>query len=136
MVARGDWHGALALSGKSDWDLAAAMGWLAGSAVGAAISMSSSGDWGSASTSSGTSSIGGVGGIVDAFGDLGDSGRTRNPVASRPSTVSVAGRLPGSPGEAVSRFRDDTQDISLVLDVWLDVSGAIAAATVAPAAPA
>lgn len=24
MVARGDWHGALALSGKSDWDLAAA----------------------------------------------------------------------------------------------------------------
>jgi len=43
----------------------------------------------------------------------------------------VAGRLPGSPGEAVSRFRDDVQDISLVLDVWLDVSGAIAAASVA-----
>ncbi|QGG96154.1 ATP-binding cassette domain-containing protein [Actinomarinicola tropica] len=43
----------------------------------------------------------------------------------------VAGRLPGSPGEAVSRFRDDTQDISLVLDVWLDVSGAVAAASVA-----
>jgi ATP-binding cassette subfamily B protein len=43
----------------------------------------------------------------------------------------VAGRLPGSPGEAVSRFRDDVQDVSLVLDVWLDVSGAIAAASVA-----
>jgi len=43
----------------------------------------------------------------------------------------VAGRLPGSSGEAVSRFRDDVQDISLVLDVWLDVSGAIAAASVA-----
>ncbi|MBK5222964.1 MAG: ABC transporter ATP-binding protein [Acidimicrobiia bacterium] len=43
----------------------------------------------------------------------------------------VAGRLPGSPGEAVSRFRDDVQDISLVLDVWLDVAGAVAAASVA-----
>lgn len=43
----------------------------------------------------------------------------------------AAGRLPGSPGEAVSRFRDDVQDVSLVLDVWLDVSGAIAAASVA-----
>lgn len=35
----------------------------------------------------------------------------------------VDGRLPGSPGEAVSRFRDDTQDIAWVLDVWLDVTG-------------
>src|SRR5207237_2475271 len=43
----------------------------------------------------------------------------------------AAGRLPGSPGEAVSRFRDDVEDISLVLDVWLDVSGSVAAATVA-----
>jgi ATP-binding cassette, subfamily B, bacterial len=43
----------------------------------------------------------------------------------------TAGRLPGSPGEAVSRFRDDVQDIALVLDVWLDVSGAIATAAVA-----
>jgi len=35
----------------------------------------------------------------------------------------VDGRLPGSPGEAVSRFRDDTQDIAWVLDVWLDITG-------------
>jgi ABC-type multidrug transport system fused ATPase/permease subunit len=33
----------------------------------------------------------------------------------------ATGRLPGSPGEAVSRFRDDTEDVALVLDVWLDV---------------
>ncbi len=43
----------------------------------------------------------------------------------------VAGRLPGSPGEAVSRFRDDTKDLAQVLDVWLDVSGAGAAAAAA-----
>jgi ATP-binding cassette, subfamily B, bacterial len=43
----------------------------------------------------------------------------------------AAKRLPGSPGEAVSRFRDDVQDVALVLDVWLDVSGAILAASVA-----
>lgn len=43
----------------------------------------------------------------------------------------TARRLPGSPGEAVSRFRDDVQDVSLVLDVWLDVSGSILAASVA-----
>jgi ATP-binding cassette subfamily B protein len=43
----------------------------------------------------------------------------------------TAGRLPGSPGEAVSRFRDDTQDVALVLDVWLDVSGAVLAAAIA-----
>jgi len=33
----------------------------------------------------------------------------------------VSGRLPSSPGEAVSRFRDDAHDIAEVLDVWLDV---------------
>jgi ATP-binding cassette subfamily B protein len=43
----------------------------------------------------------------------------------------AADRLPSSPGEAVSRFRDDTQDLGLVLDVWLDVSGAVAAAAIA-----
>lgn len=42
-----------------------------------------------------------------------------------------AGRLPGSPGEAVSRFRDDTQDLAVVLDIWLDISGAILAAAIA-----
>lgn len=36
----------------------------------------------------------------------------------------VTGRLPGSPGEAVSRFRDDARDIAQVLDVWLDVVAA------------
>ncbi|MFP5326638.1 MAG: ABC transporter ATP-binding protein, partial [Acidimicrobiia bacterium] len=43
----------------------------------------------------------------------------------------AAGRLPGSPGEAVSRFRDDVQDLALVLDVWLDISGAAIGAAVA-----
>ncbi|HVF33208.1 MAG TPA: ABC transporter ATP-binding protein [Acidimicrobiales bacterium] len=43
----------------------------------------------------------------------------------------AAGRLPGSPGEAVSRFRDDTQDLAVVLDIWLDISGAVLAAVVA-----
>ncbi|HVM09401.1 MAG TPA: ABC transporter ATP-binding protein [Acidimicrobiales bacterium] len=43
----------------------------------------------------------------------------------------AAGRLPGSAGEAVSRFRDDSQDLALVLDVWLDISGAAIAAAVA-----
>ena len=36
----------------------------------------------------------------------------------------VTGRLPGSPGEAVSRFRDDTRDVAMVLDVWLDLLAA------------
>jgi len=40
-------------------------------------------------------------------------------------------RLPGSPGEAVSRFRDDVQDIALVLDVWLDIVGTVCAAVLA-----
>lgn len=43
----------------------------------------------------------------------------------------VAGRLPGSPGEAVSRFRDDVQDVALVLDIWLDISGALVSAGLA-----
>jgi ATP-binding cassette, subfamily B, bacterial len=43
----------------------------------------------------------------------------------------ASGRLPSSPGEAVSRFRDDAQDLGLVLDVWVDVSGAIVASSIA-----
>ncbi|HEX6420342.1 MAG TPA: ABC transporter ATP-binding protein [Acidimicrobiales bacterium] len=43
----------------------------------------------------------------------------------------AAGRLPGAPGEAVSRFRDDVQDLALVLDVWLDLSGALVSSIVA-----
>jgi ATP-binding cassette subfamily B protein len=43
----------------------------------------------------------------------------------------AAGRLPGSPGEAVSRFRDDAQDLAVVLDIWIDISGAILAAAIA-----
>ena len=45
----------------------------------------------------------------------------------------AADRLPGSPGEAVSRFRDDVQDLAMVLDVWLDLSGAVVASTIAVA---
>src|SRR5690606_23762604 len=37
----------------------------------------------------------------------------------------TVGRLPSSSGEAVSRFRDDAMHLSMVLDVWLDMSGAI-----------
>lgn len=40
----------------------------------------------------------------------------------------AAGRLPSSSGEAVSRFRDDTLNLSMVLDVWLDMSGAVVSA--------
>lgn len=43
----------------------------------------------------------------------------------------AAGRLPGSPGEAVSRFRDDVEDLAMVLDVWLDLSGAVVSSLVA-----
>ncbi len=43
----------------------------------------------------------------------------------------AAGRLPGAPGEAVSRFRDDVQDVAMVLDVWLDLSGAVVSSTIA-----
>jgi len=40
----------------------------------------------------------------------------------------AAGRLPGAPGEAVSRFRDDTKHVALVADVWLDMTGVSVAA--------
>lgn len=40
----------------------------------------------------------------------------------------TVGRLPGSSGEAVSRFRDDAMHLSMVLDVWLDMSGAVVSA--------
>ena len=43
----------------------------------------------------------------------------------------VAGRLPGSSGEAVSRFRDDTFNVAMVLDVWVDISGTVIASSVA-----
>lgn len=42
----------------------------------------------------------------------------------------VTGRLPGSPGEAVSRFRDDARDVAMVLDVWLDLVAAFTATSV------
>lgn len=42
----------------------------------------------------------------------------------------VTGRLPGSPGEAVSRFRDDARDVAQVLDVWLDLVAATLGAVV------
>lgn len=40
----------------------------------------------------------------------------------------TAGRLPSSSGEAVSRFRDDSFNLGMVLDVWLDMSGAVVSA--------
>ena len=43
----------------------------------------------------------------------------------------AAGRLPGAPGEAVSRFRDDVEDVAMVLDVWLDLSGALVSSVAA-----
>ncbi len=45
----------------------------------------------------------------------------------------AAGRLPGSPGEAVSRFRDDAKNVALVADVWLDITGNAVAALAATA---
>jgi ATP-binding cassette, subfamily B, bacterial len=42
-----------------------------------------------------------------------------------------SGHLPGSSGEAVSRFRDDAQDLAMVLDVWLDISGVVVASAAA-----
>lgn len=42
-----------------------------------------------------------------------------------------ADRLPASSGEAVSRFRDDVQDIAQVLDVWLDVSASLITSAIA-----
>jgi ATP-binding cassette subfamily B protein len=43
----------------------------------------------------------------------------------------AAGRLPGSPGEAVSRFRDDVRDLAMVTDVWIDVTAAALSTAVA-----
>jgi ATP-binding cassette subfamily B protein len=40
----------------------------------------------------------------------------------------TSGRLPSSSGEAVSRFRDDAWNLSMVLDTWLDMSGAAVSA--------
>src|SRR5215213_6435329 len=34
-----------------------------------------------------------------------------------------AGRLPDSPGEAVSRFRDDVEELAVFIDTWLDAGG-------------
>lgn len=34
-------------------------------------------------------------------------------------------RLPGAPGEAISRFRDDTIDINVVCDTWIDVTAVL-----------
>ncbi|MFZ6005944.1 MAG: ATP-binding cassette domain-containing protein [Actinomycetota bacterium] len=45
----------------------------------------------------------------------------------------TVGRLPSSSGEAVSRFRDDAMHLSMVLDVWLDMSGAAVSAIAAVA---
>lgn len=45
----------------------------------------------------------------------------------------VAGRLPSSSGEAVSRFRDDAFHLGMVLDVWLDMTGAVVASLAAVA---
>ncbi len=42
----------------------------------------------------------------------------------------VTDRLPSSPGEAVSRLRDDTEDLADVVDTWLDMVAAIAAAVI------
>ncbi|MCU1353047.1 MAG: transporter, ATP-binding protein, partial [Acidimicrobiales bacterium] len=43
----------------------------------------------------------------------------------------VTDRLPGSAGEAVSRFRDDTRDLAQILDVWLDLVAAFVTSTAA-----
>jgi ATP-binding cassette, subfamily B, bacterial len=43
----------------------------------------------------------------------------------------AAGRLPGAPGEAVSRFRDDVQDLSMVLDVVIDLTATVLCSAVA-----
>ena len=34
-------------------------------------------------------------------------------------------RLPGAPGEAISRFRDDTLDLNVVCDAWIDLTAVI-----------
>lgn len=35
----------------------------------------------------------------------------------------AASRLPASSGEALNRFRDDVEDILLLVDIWIDLSG-------------
>jgi ATP-binding cassette subfamily B protein len=40
-------------------------------------------------------------------------------------------RLPGSPGEAVARFRDDVEDLIWFVDVWVDVTGGLVFTAVA-----
>jgi ATP-binding cassette subfamily B protein len=40
-------------------------------------------------------------------------------------------RLPGSTGEAVSRFRDDVEDLVIMTDMWVDVVGSAAFAALA-----
>lgn len=40
-------------------------------------------------------------------------------------------RLPGSAGEAISRFRDDVEDLVWFVDVWVDVAGGIVFTAVA-----
>ena len=42
-----------------------------------------------------------------------------------------AGQPVGSAGQAVTRFRDDTEDVALFIDGWLDVSGAFVFAVIA-----
>src|SRR5207244_1366718 len=41
------------------------------------------------------------------------------------------GDLPGSPGEAVSRFRDDAEDVLMFIDTWIDLGGLVVFALVA-----
>ena len=42
-----------------------------------------------------------------------------------------AGQPVGSAGQSVTRFRDDTEDVALFIDGWLDVSGAFVFAVIA-----
>jgi ATP-binding cassette subfamily B protein len=42
-------------------------------------------------------------------------------------------RLPGSPGEAIGRFRDDVEDLVWFVDVWVDLVGGAVLAAVAVA---
>jgi ATP-binding cassette subfamily B protein len=42
-------------------------------------------------------------------------------------------RLPGSPGEAIGRFRDDVEDMVWFVDVWVDIVGGAVLAVVAVA---
>jgi len=40
-------------------------------------------------------------------------------------------RLPGSTGEAVSRYRDDVEDMVIMVDIWIDVAGSTVFALIA-----